>query len=161
MNKPDTLVVISAGGAPGRCRETARGRTVLERVVCLARSLPETAEVAVLAPDTGQAMSLGRAFKDLCNARFHAMLGGRLVPTYRWLLQKYPARFLLCLDGDNLLVTRDVARGVLDACRKHSAPAFFDATAEPGAPPSVFGRVDAAPADAVIKAAAFPEYADS
>lgn len=162
MSERDTIVAIHAQGhdalgRPGRCLHVARGRTVLERTAGLAGDIPRIAGVFILSPVSGQAMTLGRMFKNKIDAGFLALLGGRAMPTYRRLLQKHNARYLMVLQGDNLLYSRDLLKAALETCTQENKPVFFDNGH--GAPheASVLGRVDAAPAECVERAASRSE----
>jgi pyruvate-formate lyase-activating enzyme len=161
MSHKDTIAAIhvSPGSEVSRCLETARGRTVLERVAAMAADTPRVAAVAVLTPTSGQAMSLGRSFKNRIPAGFFSFRGGRVAATCKWLLQQHHADFILSLDGGALLYSRTILRHITDASAAQNRPFVFDPAAHSPALQSVFGCVCAAPAHHVRKAAALRETA--
>ena len=151
------VIQVFPGTRHARHLETARGRTVLERVASVAASVPGVRAVAVLTPDNGSAMSLGRSFKNKIQAEFLAWRGGRMITACKYFLHRHRADFLLTVQGGNLLVTRDMARAVLDTAVEHSRHCWFDMAGNGAGEHSVFGRVDAVPTPLAKQAAGLSE----
>jgi sulfatase maturation enzyme AslB (radical SAM superfamily) len=162
MNKRDILSVVDArtvdgAGRPSRGFEIFNGRMVLEHVLALAASVREVSDVVCLAPDRAQAAALSKSFNRKQNVHFHSVRDGKLISTYKRLIGLYKCSALLRLSGDNLLYSKRIVNAVVSECRATGKPAFFDIYGDTTVPPSAFGRVDAAPAAAVLEASTHDE----